>query len=449
MDRKHFDDIDSAVYDSIENQPLLYTAYRVMAIRHYNGVLSESDEIPLIKTPLFPFAIICYLIVKYIWSLSSINKMKNELNSDDHLFVIGTSSKYRTHSLLSIATHLNNENKNITLLLSPESESKMKNWEKEGFKMITHRQLHKRISPISVLIACFQIGVAVCRFRQKISYDLSAYDMIITYNYVLTEYIKEKSLAKVMKNDPYVHTFSPMPYLVKNTSHDKVFVYQHGIQWKSGNTLMSAPFYIPLTYFVWSPVWAESFEDAAHPDSEIIPVGSPWHDYLAQQKRNQNPTFDVLLISQSHGKYGNEIYEQFVSEVINACEQQNLSLKIKLHPKEAVSWYTKRGWNSYIESFDDIDDALQQTRIAVTSSSSAFVESSVFGTPIVVADILDRDLQSLAPVQNVLFPENIDDIPASMTDALEGTLPETTRSVVMTDGAIDRIINHIRYKIER
>lgn len=104
-----------------------------------------------------------------------------------------------------------------------------------------------------------------------------------------------------MQDDPAVHTYSPMPYLVEDSKNDWIFVYQHGTQWKGPNTLMAVPFYVPLTYLIWSDIWAKSFEDAAHPDSHIVPVGSPWHDRLAGSQMETEPEFDVLFISQAHG----------------------------------------------------------------------------------------------------------------------------------------------------
>jgi hypothetical protein len=252
-----------------------------------------------------------------------------------------------------------------------------------------------------------------------------------------------------MQNNPSVHTYSPMPYLIENTKKDRIFVYQHGTQWKSANTLMAVPFYIPLTYFIWSDLWAESFEDASHPDSQIISVGSPWHDHLAKSYTETKPKFDVLLISQSHDlqtQAEDERYKKFVKTIVEVCERNKLDLKIKLHPKESNAWYRDHGLSNYIDEFEDIDIALQQTQVAVTDHSSAFVESSVYGTPIVVADIHEKNLSSLAPVQGVFFPETIEDLPSAIIDALNGDIPETDRSIVKTGGATKKIISAIRSK---
>lgn len=132
--------------------------------------------------------------------------------------------------------------------------------------------------------------------------------------------------------------------------------------------------------------------------------------------------------------------------VVDLCEHENLDLKIKLHPRGSEQWYAERGWKSYIGIFGDIDTALQQTRIAITDVSSAFVESSVYGTPIVVADIQNQQLSSLAPVQNVQFPETLDDLPSEVRDALNGDPPQTDNSVVETGGSIGGIISATRAK---
>jgi hypothetical protein len=369
--------------------------------------------------------------------------VKNEeRNSSENLFVIGTSNKYRTYSLISVAKELQKQNKNPTILCSPSAKSRQKEWEKSNLDTITHTELHGYVS-ITSLIRFLPSAVLITNYIQKtIPHKTSGYDIIIAYNYVITEYVKRESVKPLMRENPCVHTHSPMPYIIENTIQNRIFVYQHGIQWKSANNLMAVPFYVPLTYFIWSDVWKESFNDAAHSESQIIPVGSPWHDHLANSNTKREPNFDVLLVSQPPytSPDEKERNKEFVRTVVDFCQKEELSLKIKLHPNESANWYKEQKLESYIDEFEDIDDALEQTRIAVTDNSSAFVESSVYGIPIVVADILNIGLASLAPVQNVLFPKDVDDLPAAMTDALSGELPQTDRKVVETGSAIEQIL---------
>jgi len=451
INREYFSKIPPVLYQYICQNPIAYSAYRVLHIRSNEGILTEANEIPFIKTPVYVFALISYLLILRVVNFIEIITQRNQmtyLTKSTHLFIVGTSENYRTFSLKSIARSIHSESE-VAFLCSPSARIDNSTVKDTDCKIFRHTELHKNVPLTSVVLFLFKAVAITIQTKNMTPHQTTIYDTIIAYNYLITEFVKKRSVAKLMQNEPYVHTYSPMPYLVENTHEDKIFVYQHGIQWKSANTLMAVPFYVPLTYFVWSSVWMESFEDAAHPDSKIIPVGSPWHDHLAKNDNNQNPTFDVLLLSQSHGHTPNdEKYEKFVRTVIHTCEENNLTLKIKLHPKESEGWYKNRGWNSFVESFEDIDDALQQSRIAVTDSSSAFVESSVFGTPIVVGDILDGDLRSLAPIRNVIFPANMGDVPTAIQNALNGKIPETDRTVVITGGATERIVKIINSRKE-
>lgn len=449
------DELSSDLVKYIQENPIGYAPFRVLRNLSTKGILSEKDQIPLVMSVFFPLALILYLImsrVKFLLlSLVTHQSKPSENVSPDHIFVLGSLEKYRTYSLTTIASKLMDDQTDSVLLCSPSAENNRTKWENEGHTVITHRDLHSGV-PLTKIPSYLFRSIQVTRNISKLSpYQTTLRQKYVAYNYTLLEYIKSESIRNLTVNGPCIHTYSPMPYLVKSTKSDKIFVYQHGIQWRNNNTIgMSTPFYTPLTYFLWGDIWINNFEGIAHPDSQIIPTGSPWHDHLAESNIEKEPEFDVLFISQSHtyvGRKGEEQhadekqYEELVRTVIKYCRKNNIKLKVKLHPNESESWYTERGLGSFIGEFEDIDDALNQTRIAVTDLSSAFIESSVYRTPIIVTDISDIGLSSLAPVENVLFPDSVDELPTALEDALSGDLPETERSVVKTGGATERIVS--------
>jgi hypothetical protein len=66
--------------------------------------------------------------------------------------------------------------------------------------------------------------------------------------------------------------------------------------------------------------------------------------------------------------------------------------------------------------------------VAVTDNSSAFVESSVLGTPMIVADIKNHGLENLGPVANTIFTEEMNDVQDAILDLYTG------RKNMSTDG---------------
>lgn len=433
----------------IQDNPIGYAPFRVLRNLSGDGFLSEKDQIPLVTSVLFPFALVSYIIatrVKYLLlSLIADSNDPYESSSPDHVFVLGNSEKYRTYSLTAISSELIERQADSVLLCSPSAEDRRAEWENNGHTVITHRELHSNVPLRKIPVYIVRSMEVTKSVSEKSPYKTTLHEKYIACNYTLTEHIKRKSLEGLMEKDPCVHTYSPMPYLVENTKSENIFVYQHGIQWRNDETVgMATPFYTPLTYFLWGDIWIDNFKDIAHPDSRIFPTGSPWHNHLAESNTKKEPEFEVLLVSQSHAYTNTEKqkqYEEFVRKVVDFCREKNVKLRVKLHPNEPKSWYRERGLESYVAEFEDIDDALKRTQIAVTDTSSVFVESSVYGTPIVVADSTNTNISSLAPVQNVLFPADTEELPTALMDALSGNLPETDRSVVKIGGATERIIS--------
>jgi hypothetical protein len=203
-----------------------------------------------------------------------------------------------------------------------------------------------------------------------------------------------------------------MPYQIKAVSHDKIYTYQHGIERKSGERAMSIPQYVPLTYFVWGDVWVEQFRTKAHPDSEVYPVGSPRYDNLITKRHTQESDIDLLFISGSHtltrDDQDEDAYHDLVNMVVSICEELGWKLAIKLHPVEGPERYKQWGYEDYIIEEDSIEKLLLRSDIAVTDLSSAFIESVLLGTPIVVTQTsMNTDLQFFGQMNGLAFPDTL------------------------------------------
>jgi CDP-glycerol glycerophosphotransferase (TagB/SpsB family) len=167
------------------------------------------------------------------------------------------------------------------------------------------------------------------------------------------------------------------------------------------------------------------FERYVHPNSKIVSVGNPWYDTLADSadEKSDAENIDVLFIGASHTtstKERNEKYESLVRTVINTCNKKNLNLAIKLHPNGNNDWYRERDWGKYIKEFETIDNAISSSKVLITNTSSTFVESTVLGKPIIVADVYDKQLSNLGPLKNVVFSDGVEEIPELVTDIITG-----------------------------
>ena len=429
--------------------PLAYAGYRAAYLRHHNRNISEVDEIPFVTSVLFPVAILGYLVlarVRYVLAVLQGSAPTWDLDHDDHVFSMTSTRGYRSRTFVELAETLQERGENVLFLCSPAAAENRDEWEADGLPTVTHRELHGRAGVFAAVTGALRSVVLTLRLRRIDDPAARAGSAALVYNFVLLEFVKRESVRSISAADPSIHTFSPMPYLLSATSTERVFAYQHGLQQPLGDKIMAIPFFAPVTLLIWGKPWLDTFRPHVHSETEIRAVGSPWYEYLAEKHQaDRDPEYDALFISASHGLTDPEIeaaFEDLARTVIETCERHDYALAVKLHPLEDVEWYERRGWAEYVVEFDDIDDALLASRVSVTNASTAFVESAVLGVPVVVTDLWEHGLDSLAPVDHVRFA-GVDEVEAVVKSAVNGDTfaADDPRSLVLTEGTVERILD--------
>jgi len=403
--------------DLFREHPVAYAGYRISELRSRGkrgSEFSETGEVPLVTTPVFPLAIVGYILyvrAKYFWRSVVGTARTDRLSGDGHLFSMTSSHVYRTHSFVEVAKGLQAEGEEVCLLCSPAAESERESWEQEGLPTTTHRELHRRIGVGTLARVLLSSAVLTRKLWSQSSTHRSVVGLYQYYNFILLEHVKRESVNALTAGSPTVHTFSPMPYLIDSTTPDRLFAYQHGMEMMNNDKCLSLPFFAPMHMLLWGSAWRDQYRSMLHSDTKTDLGGSPWYDYLASRRGEDKRRWDVLFVGGSHGLDDPEIeaeYEQLMRGTVETCEENGYSLATKLHPKESSEWYERRGWGEYVESFDDIDDALLGSRVSVTNSSTAFVESAVLSVPAIVADLFGKGLYNLGPVDYTRFTKGPD-----------------------------------------
>mgnify|MGYP000728307232 CR=1 FL=1 len=440
--------------DLFQRHPLAYAGYRISHLQFHDRDISESGEIPFVTSPLFPVVIAGYLVLSRLLYLGRVvtgDADSFELGSSDHVFSMTSTRGYRTHTFLDVAQSARERGESVVLLCSPAAASEREDWEADGYRTVTHRELHGRVGVLAVFRGLVTTLALTRKLRATDDVEPGLGNALLYYNFVLLELVKRESVRPLTERDPSIHTFSPMPYLIDATESERVFVYQHGIQPPLGDKIMAAPFFAPLTYLLWGDPWQSNFRAYVHSGADLRTVGSPWYEHLAEKRRDdRDPSYDVLFVSGSHGLTDDEIERQFerlVDDTVRVCEDRGYSLAVKLHPLEDRAWFDERGYGEYVTEFDDIDDALLDSRVAVTNASTAFVESAVLGVPVVVSDLWDYGLSALAPVDYVRFTDG-PDVGAAVADAVEGSefRSDESRPLVSLGNARERILDVVDEK---
>ena len=447
--------------EHFQSNPFLWAGYRALFVLANDNETPEEQTVPLLRSIFFMPAIIGFLTYKRMTAL--VTNTSDVERSFEHLISITSTSEYRSYTLVEVAKELQQRDEDVLLLCSPSAEGRMTEWQ-DVAPTVKHRDLHRRI-PVKKIIRLPVDSVRMTLELKSIisSEQLSIHSFIFAHNLLLLELIKHHSIVDLCRDDPAVHTLKPMPYFLEATKANRIYVYQHGTQvrypdwvWPGVNAnnvsydlKASIPFYIPLTYFVWGEPWKRNFERIAHRDSVIHVTGSPWYDNLASTNRSKHETdIDVLFVSQSHAvePQTQEAYEELVKRLVEFCSMRDFTFAVKLHPRESMSWYEKRGLDEYVQEFDDIDTALLRSRVAVTDTSTAFIEASVLGTPSIVADVSGRNLSSLAPVKNVRFTDGIGKIETHLEELLGSDEDQSTEGteLIRISKATDEIIHIIR-----
>lgn len=436
----------------LRETPIAYVAFRVMHIYSESGedAMAERDEVPFLSNIFFPLFLTVYVMYRRIYRLLKIIfGRENTLTNVDHLFTMTSDHEYKTHSFLTVGERLRDEGEEVVLLCSPATADDRMDYEDQEFETTTFRELLGGVALVRMALGFVTSVRILLDLRSLQPEGFNAAPTSMVFNVTFLETIKTAGLREATDH-PVVHTYAPMPYILESTFHDRVLVYQHGMLLAHPEKIaMGYPFYVPLTYFVWGQKWIDKVGKRAHPESELLPVGNPWHDYLIKlgRRKRGNPEVNILLISNAHGGFATDArertYELVVRELIEACELRGWSLAIKLHPGGTGEWYGERGWDSHIKEFDGIIEALLATRVAVTDYSSAMIESALLGTPVLVTDsVKSTDLESQLSLTNISFvdPKNLRSaIEEMLSDAgagLDSPTPE------FADGSsVDRIVD--------
>lgn len=431
-ERSSTEDPDAASATSLSEEllayfretPFAYAGFRILHIHTLRGEdsIAERDEVPLIGSVAFPLVFGLYLFARrfaFLIARFAGHAPEESLPADGHLFTMTSTHEFRTQAFVNIAAELQSRGHEVTLLCSPSGAAQRTEWEERGLSTATFDELLGRVR-VSRLLGIVRKAIkARHRLDELGPYDTAAAPFALVVNVIILEQVKRECIREITLNEPSIHTYSPMPYLLESTGSDKVYVYQHGIQWHRDERQafdFSVPSFIPLTYFVWGDPWVSNFEEYAHPEARVLPVGSPWYDQLSKRETGveTEPSYDVVFVSkspQSDSVPDKHLrYEALFEAVLDICNKKDLSLAVKLHPNEPPDWYRERGWEKYIVEFEGIEEALQATRLAVTDNSSTFVESAALGTPMIVADIADVGLDALGPVSNTIFADDLDDL---------------------------------------
>ncbi|MFC7129456.1 hypothetical protein [Haloferax chudinovii] len=440
--------------------PFLFAGYRGLFANENDEVVPEENTLPFLRTVLFLPAIFGYLIYQRV--TTSLTSDTFSPSQYGHIISITSTSEYRSYTLVEVAKELEAKGEDVLFLCSPSGEGRIDEWRGIA-ETVSHKQLHGTIS----LRTLFNIPIKSFRDTYYLWTELSTENIdrrtfVFVFNLIILEYVKYHSIEPVTLGEPKIHTLKPMPYFLESTSKENVYVYQHGTQvaypeqtWpgiedgqRDIDLKASVPYYVPLTYFVWGDAWKENFKRLAHPDSTVVVTGSPWYDSLASMNQQESSKdIDVLFISQSHAVLESKLtqYEKMVEMLVAICAERDLELAVKLHPRESVEWYEDRGIANYVCEFDDIDTALVRSKVAVTDTSTAFIEANVFGTPSVVVDISERGLQEIGPTKNVYFSQSLRGLEDDLLDALESRPVETEngRELVRVGDSVSRLLQCI------
>lgn len=453
---------DNVLYMNIERvksylnkNPTAYAGLRALDVsaQGREQTVAEGDEVPFIFSVVFVPLIIGYTILKrMVYHLKRGLKLEesDSASRPNHVFVMTSTHEYRTHTFEEIGKRLLEENKDVMFLCSPSATSRMDDWREQGFRTESFKELLRFVTVFDLFVHIIRSLVATYELRRITSGEFQDASLTYAFNSIFLEYVKFSSLEQLVRGDPAVHTYSLMPYQMRATVSDRLYVYQHGVQRSPDENAWAAISFFPATLLVWGEAWVENFQPLLHPETRLRVTGSPWHDYLSKSKEADTPEWDILFISGSqattHSEKWARLYEELVDNLIRACEDNEWSLAIKLHPVENGDWYRERGWEHYIVEFDDIRDALRSGDIAVTYFSSAFVESIALGTPIVLSEVWSYGLSEIRPIAGANFVDR-SEIETEIRRMRESDLDsdsiiENSR-LLNIGGSVDRILNMV------
>lgn len=451
----------------LRDNPLAYAGYRVMFLRKNNVKIPERSTLPLLRTPAFPVVLLAYFLYRNVqYAVSRLRGKPSRMppvDDDTHLFVVNSTEAYRSKSLEAVAESIDNRDGGAVLYCSPSTSGKRDEWRENGFSVMSHRETHERLCFLRLLPLFARAVRQTVDLYRNVPRPVPLTDAFLVLNLVFLEHAKSGSLGAAVSGTPTVHTVKNSAYLWPHADEQSFYVYQEGIAWSFQDRdtgfpddqrpfITQAPFHRPATYLIWSEVWRENFEASAHDDSEVVPVGSPYYDWLREEQQQDDDcqTDTVLFIGASQDATSatqNERYEALLRETATVVEEMEKELVIKPHPADDIKWYERRGFGEHLQSFSSIVEALQHCDVAATNASSAFVESSVLETPIVVRDLFGLGLARLGPIKFVSFAETDAEYAEALSES--GSEPAGDASsefaeLVRTGNSTARIVELIR-----
>ena len=433
--------------------PVAYAGHRMIAnfvqVDSYDGTTTEHNEVPFLNYWFFAIALSGYWLFRRTLHLLVFNNIPYYFNS--HLFVMNSTRHDKRHTLTAVGQRLIDQDHDVLLLCSPEVQSYRTDWEERGFATTSFVELLGAIPLLGWLSAIKTSIRSVHGLRERSPDAFGLAPKTIVFNFVFLEAVKTEALVQTT-DSPTIHTYAPMGYVLAATEFDRVFGYQHGIMYGQESDTgqqeyrRGYPFFAPINYLTWGEPWHDKFRYSTPPDTQLHPAGSPWHEFLNQYDTDSEEEQDVLFLS-SAGRQtaeGEKAYEEFVEQLINACERRDWRLSIKLHPKETGGWYADRGWSEYVlDSHPEIQEKLLKTKVAITTGSSALVESILLGTPICKWFDQQSPLERKRDLDFAfdITPETIE---TTVESAMEIAANDSdAASVLNCHGATDRIVKTV------
>lgn len=436
----------------LRSNPVAYAGHRIIANfvqadgRHGTA---EYNEVPFLNRWFFAIALAGYWFFRRILHL--IGRSTAPSQFDGHVFVMHSTRHDKRHTLTAVSKRLVDQGHDVILVCSPEVQGYRTDWEKQGFATTSFVELLGAI-PLRGWLSVIGTTIRSVRgLRDRTRHAFSAAPRTIVFNFVFLESIKAEVLVQTT-DLPTIHTYAPMGYVLAATDFDRVFGYQHGIMYGQESDTghqeyrRGYPFFAPINYLTWGEPWHDKFRYSTPPDTQLHPTGAPWHEFLIQYDIDAEKEHDVLFLS-SAGRQtaeGEEAFEAFVGRLIDVCERRGWRLGIKLHPKETGDWYAERGWSEHvIDSEPDIQDALLNTNVAITTGSSTLVEAVVLGTPICKWFDQESPLERNREL-DLIFHITPKTIEPTIESAMETTADASdATSILNCHGATDRIVEAV------
>jgi hypothetical protein len=429
--------------------PVAYAGHRMLAnfvqVDDY-GETTEHSEVPFLDWWFFPIALFGYWLLRRLLRLSGFSTTPSDF--DGHVFVMHSTRHDKRHTLTAVGEELMHQGHDVLLLCSPEAQDYRTHWEEQGFSTTSFVESLGAI-PLGAWLSVIGTTIRSVRgLRDQAPDAFGAAPKTIVFNFVFLESVKAEALVQTT-NRPTIHTYAPMGYVLVATEFDRVFGYQHGIMYgqepDTGHQeyRRGYPFFAPINYLTWGEPWHDKFRYSTPPDTQLHPTGAPWHEFLNQYDADGDAKHDVLFLS-SAGRQtteGEEAFEEFVEQLIHVCERCDWRLGIKLHPKETGDWYADRNWSEHVlDSRPEIQEALLNTKVAITTGSSSIVESILLGTPMCKWFDQQSPLEQKRDL-NLAFDINPETIETTIEDAMRVAADDSdAASILNCRGATDRIV---------